>query len=302
MGYSQIHGLEYNEVFSPTLRLEKLRLIFSLMAIKKCSGQQVDFKTVFLNGKLDKQIFMEQPPGFEDQHHPDYVCEVKQSLYGLKQALRQWNLELHNALIDLGLACSNYDPTLYYKIKDNKLLGAISIHVDDLCVIGDDSWVSVIIAALGLRFKIGADEELAHFLSPKITQDFDKKLVFLNQSHYIKDLWACFLPGNQILVTSPANDTFKDLKKREDNEDQSGGPYPQLIGRLLWLAQFKRPDIAFVVNQLSQFIWNPSNSHWLAAVQVLQYVISTKSLKLCLGGDMEIAGYSDSDWAEDCKD
>jgi hypothetical protein len=86
MGYSQIHGLDYDEVFSPTLRLKTLCVIFSLMVIRKWAGHQINFKTAFLNGHLDKTVFMEQPPGFEDQHHPDYVCEVKRSLYGLKQA------------------------------------------------------------------------------------------------------------------------------------------------------------------------------------------------------------------------
>jgi hypothetical protein len=95
MSYSQIHGVDYDEVFSPTLRLETLRLLFSVMAINKWSGRQIDFKTAFLNCHLDKPIFMEKPPGFEDLHHPDYVCEVKRLLYGLKQAPRQWNIELH---------------------------------------------------------------------------------------------------------------------------------------------------------------------------------------------------------------
>jgi hypothetical protein len=138
MGYSQIHGLDYEEVFSPTLRLETLQLIYSLMAIKKWAGRQIEFKTAFLNGWLDEQIFMEQPPRFEDQHNPDYVCEVKRLLYGLKQAPRQWNIKLHNTLIDLGLTCSEHNPTLYFKVNNNNLLGAISIHVDDLSVKGED--------------------------------------------------------------------------------------------------------------------------------------------------------------------
>jgi hypothetical protein len=107
------------------------------MAINGWSGQQINFKTAFLNGYLDKPIFMKQPPGFEDAHHPDYMCQVNRSLYGLKQALRQWNLELHNALIKLGLSRSKYDPTLYFQLGSGKLVGAISIHVDDLSVVGE---------------------------------------------------------------------------------------------------------------------------------------------------------------------
>ncbi|PLW29098.1 hypothetical protein PCASD_19758 [Puccinia coronata f. sp. avenae] len=76
MGYSQVHGLDYDKVFSPTLRQETLWLIFSLLASRNWKGRQVDFKTAFLNGHLDTPIFMEQPPGFEDPQHPDWVCEV----------------------------------------------------------------------------------------------------------------------------------------------------------------------------------------------------------------------------------
>jgi hypothetical protein len=211
MGYSQIHEVDYEKVFSPTLQLETLRMLYSLMAIKNWAVRQVDFKTAFLNGHLDKPIFMEQPPGFKEQHHPDYVCEVKRSFYGLKQAPRQWNIELHDTLIKRGLSYSVYDPTLYFKVVNNKLIGAISIHVDDLSVIGEQSWVSVVIDLLGKCFKIGATEELSHFLSLKITQDIDNRLVFLSQAHYIKDVQKQFLPNDNVNVSTLSDSSFKDL-------------------------------------------------------------------------------------------
>jgi hypothetical protein len=86
MGYSQFHGLDYQEVFSPTLQLETLRLLLTLMALCGWKGQQVDFTTAFLNGSLYHKVFMEQPPGFEDLQHPDWVCKLDFSLYGLKKS------------------------------------------------------------------------------------------------------------------------------------------------------------------------------------------------------------------------
>jgi hypothetical protein len=171
MGYSQVQGLDYDQVFSPTLRLETLRLIFSLLASRSWKGRQVDFKTAFLNGHLDTPVYMEQPPGFEDPLHPDWVCEVSQSLYGLKQSPRQWNIELHKALLEVGWSNSTYDPTLYFKIVSGKLVGALTTHVDDLAIVGEPPVVDNIIDSIGRRFKIGADEELHHFLSLKITRD-----------------------------------------------------------------------------------------------------------------------------------
>jgi hypothetical protein len=111
-----------------------------------------------------------------------------------------------------------------------------------------------------------------------------------------------FTPDQHFDVSTPADSAFKDLKQRADDDIQSSGTYPQLIGSLLWVSQCTRPDILFVVNCLSQFLRNPSDAHWQAALRVLHYVISTKILKLRLGGKMSVSGYSDSDWAEDCKD
>jgi hypothetical protein len=84
---------------------------------------------------------MEQPPGFKDPNHPDHVCEVHHSIYGLKQAPCQWNKELHQEILDSGLTQSKYNPTLYFKVLNDRLLGAITVHVDDLDGAGEDSFV-----------------------------------------------------------------------------------------------------------------------------------------------------------------
>ncbi|KAI7946361.1 hypothetical protein MJO29_010888 [Puccinia striiformis f. sp. tritici] len=299
MGYSQIQGLDYDEVFSPTLRLETLWLMFSLLASRGWTGRQVDFKTAFLNGHLDSPVFMEQPPGFEDRHHPDWVCEVSRSLYGLKQSPRQWNIELHKALLNLGLSNSKYDPTLYFKLNNNKLVGALTTHVDDLAVVGEPSFVTSIISSLGKRFKIGADEELNHFLSIKISRDLPNRHVFMNQSHYISELCDRFLGGSPTPAATPTDINFKNLGPRLPTDPVSPGPYPQLIGSLLWVSQCTRPDISFAVNRLSQHLRDPSYAHWHAGLRVLNYLVSTKSLKLRLGGELTCSGFSDSDWAED---
>jgi hypothetical protein len=302
MGYSQVKGLDYQEVFSPTLRLETLRLILSLLASRNWKGRQIDFKTAFLNGHLDHTVYMEQPPGFEDPQHPDWVCQLNRSLYGLKQSPRQWNTELHKALTSLGLTQSKYDPTLYFQLSGGKLTAALTTHVDDLAIVGENKAVDSIILALGTKFQIGADEELHHFLSLKISRDTQNSHVFLNQSHYIEELCERFLSGKHVSVSNPVDSNFKDLRKRSPSDPKSSGPYNQIIGSLLWVSQCTRPDISFVVNRLSQHLRDPSEAHWHAAVRVLNYLVSTKNLKLRLGGKLDLSGYSDSDWAEDRDD
>jgi hypothetical protein len=241
MGYSQVHGLDYNKAFSPTLRLENLWLIFSLLASRNWKGRQVDFKTAFLNGHLEKPIFMEQPPGFEDPQHPDWVCEVSRLLYGLKQSPRQWNIELHKALLDLGFSNLAYDPTLYFKVKSGQIIGALTSHVDDLAIVGEPDFVDSLISSVGQRFKIGADEDLNHFLSIRITRDIPNHHIFMNQSHYITEMSKRFLENNSHNVSTPTDSQFKNLTHRSPTNPISPGPYPQLIGSLLWVFQCTRP-------------------------------------------------------------
>ncbi|PLW34299.1 hypothetical protein PCASD_17274 [Puccinia coronata f. sp. avenae] len=295
-------SIDYDEVFSPTLRLETLRLILGLLGSRSWKGQQVDFKTAFLNGHLDTPVFMEQPPGFKDPQHPDWVCEVNRSLYGLKQSPRQWNIELHKALLDLRLSNSSYDPTLYFKIQSGKLVGALTTHVDDLAIVGEPTFVDDLISAVGKRFVISADEDLNHFLSIKITRDIPNRHVFLNQAHYIKEISERFLDGNSHTVSTPTDFYFKNLTHKTSSDPSSPGPYPQIIGSLLWISQCTRPDISFAVNKLLQYLRDPSLSHWYAAVRILNYLVTTADLKLRLGGSLECSGYSDSDWAEDRDD
>lgn len=181
MGFTQVKGIDYEEVFAPTTRLETLRIVLTLLASKKWRGKQVDFKTAFLNGKLPEPVYMTQPPGFKDQEHPDWVCEVTRSIYGLKQSPREWNLELHQSLLAIGLKQLSCDPTLYYKMKDRKLMGAVTVHVDDLAVVGEDCFVDSTITALGGKCKIGAQSELHHFLSLNLTRDVEQRIIYLSQ-------------------------------------------------------------------------------------------------------------------------
>lgn len=86
MGFSQVQGIDYNEVFSPTTRQEWFRLLVTVMAHRGWKGRQVDFKAAFLNGTVKEELYMSQPEGFEDQDHPDWVCKIIHSIYGLKQS------------------------------------------------------------------------------------------------------------------------------------------------------------------------------------------------------------------------
>jgi hypothetical protein len=206
--------------------------------------------------------------------------------------------------VSLGLSHSKYDTTLYFKIRDNQLVGALTTHMDDLAIVGEPTFVDSLVSSLKAKFKVGANEELHHFLSIKISRDIPNRLLFMNQSHYIDEISAKFLDSTSSAVSArtPTNAHFKDLRRRLPSDPQSPGPYNQLIGSLLWVSQCTRPDVLFAVNRLSQHLRDPSEAHWKAAVRVLQHLKTTSHLKLRLGGALICSGYSDSDWAKDRDD
>ena len=83
-GYSQEEGIDYDETFAPVARLEAIRIFLAFAAHSNFKVYQMDVKSAFLNGELEEEVYMQQPPGFEDPHHPDFVYRLLKALYGLK--------------------------------------------------------------------------------------------------------------------------------------------------------------------------------------------------------------------------
>jgi ATP-binding cassette subfamily B (MDR/TAP) protein 1 len=89
-GFSQIPGIDYNDVFSPVVKHSSIRAFFGIVARRDLQFEQLDMKTAFLHGELEEEIYMDQPKGFIVPAKEDLVCKLKRSLYGLKQSPRQW--------------------------------------------------------------------------------------------------------------------------------------------------------------------------------------------------------------------
>ena len=89
-GYIQRHGIDYTEVFSPVAKYNTVRFFFALAAQEELEIIQLDFKNAFLNGRLDEEIYLEQPEGCINTEHPDFVYRLYRALYGLKQASSAW--------------------------------------------------------------------------------------------------------------------------------------------------------------------------------------------------------------------
>jgi hypothetical protein len=136
-GYSQRPGFDYTEVFAPTFQQSSLRLILALSAIEDLELHSVDISSAFLNGDLDEEIYMKQPEGFHEGG-PNHVCKLKKSLYGLKQAARQWNKKLHATLQSMGFKHLDSNHSIHIYVKDDVHI-IVPIYIDDITVASKSS-------------------------------------------------------------------------------------------------------------------------------------------------------------------
>ena len=130
-GYSHQEGIDYDETFAPVERLEAIRMFLAYVAHKKFKVFQMDVKSAFLNGELEEEVFVEQPPGYIDPNFLNHVYRLDKSLYGLKQAPRAWYETLAQFLLENGFTRGTIDKTMFWINKGNDLL-LVQIYVDDI--------------------------------------------------------------------------------------------------------------------------------------------------------------------------
>ena len=171
--YNQEEGIDYDETYAPVAQLEAVRLLLA-----------------FLNGYINEEVFVSQPPGFEDHQHPEYVFKLKKALYGLKQAPRQWYEKLSDFLTSQGYDRGTSDKTLFIKKKgDDTIL--VQVYVDDI-IFGsnNEELCETFVEIMKSEFEMSMIGELNFFLGLQVKQLKDG--IFLNQAKYCKDLLRKF--------------------------------------------------------------------------------------------------------------
>uniref|UniRef100_A0A2N9IKJ5 Integrase catalytic domain-containing protein n=1 Tax=Fagus sylvatica TaxID=28930 RepID=A0A2N9IKJ5_FAGSY len=136
-GFTQKEGIDYTETFSPVSKKDSLRIILALVAHFDLELQQMDVKTAFLNGDLEEEVYMKQPEGFPSSDGEHLVCKLKKSIYGLKQASRQWYLKFHNVISSFGFVENIMDQCIYQKVSGSKICFLV-LYVDDILLATND--------------------------------------------------------------------------------------------------------------------------------------------------------------------
>lgn len=278
-GCAQKYGLDYHDTFSPVVRYPTIRFLIALAAKKGLKIDQMDAVSAFLQGNLDEEIYIEQPEGFSDG--TPRVGKLNRAMYGLKQAGRQWNRKLEDALKSFGLKKSKLDPCIFY---NHNLDLIVVIYVDDILIFWrDPKTLAKIKSSLSSTFKMKDLGTATHCIGVRIKQT--NEYIEIDQTTYINEILERFRMENSKPVATPSDTNVKlskDLGKSDEvnDEELKKIPYQAAVGCLLYLTQWSRPDIAFAVNDVSRFNSNYRFSHWIAVKRILRYLNGTKNLRL----------------------
>jgi hypothetical protein len=193
-GFTQIWGQDYHETFSPVARFESVCYITSHAALNDWEINAMDVKTAFLNGDLEEEIYMEQLEGWVVKGKEDYICLLKKAIYGLKQALWQWNKKIHSSLLDLSFDRTYSDAGVYvYRRQGGSSTTLVVLYVDNLLIVGDSrKHIDSIKLLLGSQYKMVDLGPITRFLGLCFRQDHSKQLIFIDQEDYISSVLERF--------------------------------------------------------------------------------------------------------------
>ena len=303
-GFSQIHGVDFNETFAPTIRVDTMRTMF---ACATEMGPNVslfhwDVIGAYLWADLDEEIYMECPAGVTLPKGMNCLRLLK-ALYGLKQAGRLWHQLLKKVLLDMGFHCTEEDACLFIHHGDNGKITMLGTHVDDLFGWSTEpDFLLSVESRLDTEFELVNNGKPNYILGIHIEHDVKSGAIKLHQQKYITDVLERFGMINCHPVRSPADHSVH-LEAIDDSEllDRSV-PYREAVGALLYAAINTRPSIAYAVCRVAKFVEAPRQSHWTAVKRIMRYLKGSPSSGICYQrttGKPVLSMFCDADYAAD---
>ncbi|GKA48051.1 putative ribonuclease H-like domain-containing protein [Tanacetum coccineum] len=221
-GYTQEEGIDYDQVFDPVARIKAIRLFLAYASFKDFVVYQMDVKSAFLYGKIEEEVYVCQPLGFEDPEFPDRVYKVEKALYGLHQAPRACDILL------------------------------VQLYVDDIIFVSTKKKLCTEFEKLmHKKFQMSSMGELTFFLGLQVTQKDDE--IFISQDKYMDEILKKFGFSTMKTASTPM-ETSKPLMKDENEKDVDVHLYRSMIGSLMYLTS-SRPDIIYLKGQPKLGIW-----------------------------------------------
>lgn len=258
-------GFEEDQSFrtdSPTCSKDGFRLTLTIIAAHSWILNSLDVKTAFLQGeKIERELYVKPPK----EANTDKIWRLNKTVYGLKDASRSWYMKLRNELIKLGGKPNKLDQGIFIWFSDSIPIGIMACFVDDVLWAGNDKF-NYIIEKLKLIFKIGSEQVRDFkYIGVELHQDTDGSIL-LHQNDYIQELETLeLLPERKTCrPEEPANDQEKSMIRR-------------IIGKLNWLAGMSRPEISFVVSDVSSRVQAANISDVKLVNKTIKFLKSHKS-------------------------
>ncbi|GKA70259.1 retrotransposon protein, putative, ty1-copia subclass [Tanacetum coccineum] len=261
-GYTQTPGIDYEETFSPVADIRAIRILIAITAFYDYEIWQMDVKTAFLNGYLSEEVYMEQPEGFVNPKYPNRVCKLKRSIYGLKQASRQWNKRFDDEIKKFGFSQNADEPCVYLKASGSNVTFLI-LYVDDILIMGNNiPMLQGVKSYLGRCFAMKDLGEAAYILGIKIYRDRSRRLIGLCQSAYIEKILKRYHMENSKRRSIPMQEKLRLSKSQgastpAELKRMQNVPYASAVGSIMYDVRCTRPDVAFAQNITSRFQYNP---------------------------------------------
>ncbi|GJV24487.1 retrovirus-related pol polyprotein from transposon TNT 1-94 [Tanacetum coccineum] len=289
----EIEALENNGTWTIT-DLPPGKKVITVAAAKNWELHQMDFRNAFLHGDLNEEVYMKIPPGFSSQKSGK-VCRLQKSLYGLRQASRNWFAKLPMALKSYDFVQSLSDYSLFTLRRGNTHLNVL-VYVDDLIISGNNSnKVKTFKAYLSRRFHMKNLGVLKYFLGIEVARNSEGN--FLCQRKYALNIFS----EAGLLGAKPANIPLEQhhrLTLADGEEMRDLERYRHLVGCLIYLT-ITRLELSYCVHVLSQFMQRLLDEYWQAIVRVVRYIKDNpgQGILLRVDNDLRLYGYCDSDWA-----
>ncbi|CAN0905823.1 Retrovirus-related Pol polyprotein from transposon TNT 1-94, partial [Linum grandiflorum] len=213
-GCNQKKGIDFDEIFSPVVKMTSIRTVLGFAASLDLELEQLDVKTAFLHGNLHEEIYMEQPEGFEEKGKSELVCKLKKSLYGLKQAPRQWYRKFDSFMTRNGYKRTTADPCVYFRKFTGGNFIILLLYVDDMLIVGQDAaMIQSLKKDLSKSFDMKDLGPAKQILGMEIARDRKAGKLWLSQEKYIERVLDRFNMKNAKSVSTPLASHFKLSKK-----------------------------------------------------------------------------------------
>ncbi|CAI7846954.1 unnamed protein product [Closterium sp. NIES-54] len=290
-GFRQRQGVDFFQTFSPTQKMTTLRVLLPVASHRDYELHSLDFSTAFLQGSLHEEIWLRRPPGFA-AHLASLGCFLL------------CHDTLRTTLATLGFAPSMSDPSLFLRTDTTLPPFYVLVYVDNLIfATADTEALAHVKSELQKRHTCTDLGEMTSYLGLRITQDRAQHTITLTQSHMVQQVLQRFGFTYSLPQSTPLPTGHSLSAPPSDESVEPSGPYPELVGCLMYLMTCTRPDLAYPLSLLARYVapCKHGKVHWNAAKRVLRYLCSTSRMGLVLGGRARVVltGHADACWVDD---